>query len=1460
MRPWLLVIVLACCIHGALSIACPTSLAWPSRFINDGLGVSVVSAVTCGGHGTCNTGTGVCTCNSLYTGTACENGPCGASHTDVQCSGYGYCGYDISNNPGFCVCNQFQPLLADNRTFPTTAAFRDQFRVSSGLSCELDICNQTTNINSGRIGVYCCPGGLGYYGSQLKYMSCSGHSDLGCLNSGHNNGTCQCASGYEGNACQWDGPCSSNATLPLCSGRGTCGFQNTVEGIPFGISCVCQGNYTGINCELDTCGTGSACGGQGVCTNGACVCNSTWQGAQCQFSVCTNTTTCNGEPCTNSVCACPPYRSGLFCENHYCGLTDNCNGNGVCGNSSGCACYSNFAGSDCSQCSVATQSICNGFGTFNCSTNQCLCTTTGFVQSSNCTSCNTGFAGLNCNIPQCGSNLCGGNGVCTLLDPPFFNEPVSEFVNGMLFLNDANGTRTYLQSDCWFVPGTGNNVVRCHSMSKCLCNNGFSGVNCSTSVQCYAPGTQSTTTICNCKPGYSGTMCEHNCTVNQCSGNGLCVNSTCQCNPTAAGGICERATGCSFIGSTYGNLTSCTCKAGFMDRYCCAVYDAGFSGPCIDAGDGDRQCDSFGFVGTSGGAGVWNGVDTCIGGAYAIGQTIGGHTTNYYNLFGVTGYSTCAPGYYIESSELSLSLCCPLSTTNQYTLNTVLCSGVVGYVGYCSDGQCFNQTFPPATTTVLTNVTTIHTNPATGATSSSSSLTNVTTTHYTCSGGCANGGTCQNSTFATPSSDIFRMLGFTDPSLAWYTISNLVYGGWTQPYPGLTNSLELLTWFVTSPVYLLELERHPTLSGVTTWFTEIVFRASADLTPQLYVPDITISAMLAMSNVTDDNIRAIVSILTYGIRLNTGTHQPVPIIGNGPYVHCRCPVGTAGASCDTNPLLISTLNGEICTGNWLGQFHGIYDGVSACVCDHRYIGLACDIYIGEDCFSSLIDTNPCGGHGTCTSNSTGGYSCVCNTGRVGATCEWFVCSFSDTPDQLTIECNNLGNCPDSGVCNCFALGAQPATTSVTSTPPILPIDTNCQINAVSECGVSTLVVGGAFVWSSCNGKGLCNVNSSIGGQPYCTCDNGFDGAKCTNSICGSPGCNTHELCDEQDGQCGCTTMWSTTGCSNSSISCRCQQSLCVNGVPASDGTTCVCNNGYRIDTNGHCTIIQCPLSIVTDKGDKACDAGCTTTTAALSHSTGCCYDACRDGSTNHNSLCTFNTTGGLVCACPTPTAAYSQSDGICYSKCHDQPATSDGSPQGFHCLCSSTFYNNPAWNSVTDWFDTFCIRSTCLNGGHVASNGVSCTCVGGYSGILCATPPISISSSSSASSSSSLSSTASSHTSSLSSSTAMASSAGSTRSSSSVTGTITGSTRSSSSSSSTSHVSSSTLSSSSTATSLNVTSNEPISTMSGQTVGVIVGATVGGAVVVGAAIYYLAATRAVTAAGTVELAQLVPLT
>jgi hypothetical protein len=259
----------------------------------------------CGGHGTCDLGTGYCVCDADYFGVDCS----------AHCTSAGTC------NGGVCNVNY--------QVCPGT------FGTSRSCDVEVPICSACTGHRGGSNCDTCATGYWNVASDCAQACACNGQPcDV-------NTGVCgcyadeflgywddltnctSCSPGFYGRTCTT----ACNETM-TCNDHGTCSKTGL---------CACDANYYGTNCQ--TFCSASHCNNKGTChaTTGVCECYSTFAAG---FY-------------TGATCA--------VCQSGYwgvrCDFECQCNAQGACNALTGaCECYDSdekghFDGTACEKCS-----------------------------------------------------------------------------------------------------------------------------------------------------------------------------------------------------------------------------------------------------------------------------------------------------------------------------------------------------------------------------------------------------------------------------------------------------------------------------------------------------------------------------------------------------------------------------------------------------------------------------------------------------------------------------------------------------------------------------------------------------------------------------------------------------------------------------------------------------------------------------------------------------------------------------------------------------------------------------------------------------------------------------------------------------------------------------------------------------------------------------------------------------
>jgi fibulin 1/2 len=308
-------------------------------------------------------------------------------------------------------------------------------------------------------------------------------------------------------------PLLSTPVQTWCSGHGY--FNSTT------MICVCNTGYFGLGCEgICPGGVTTPCSGNGTCDalSGHCQCDFGHAGPSCEAVVgCASETMCYAD--TECAQPCGARRMGE-CTGHYDVIPTE---NGRYATGSTCACADGYWGQYCNNTCPKVQSLtCGGLGQCNSSTGDCEC------------------------------NPCHE---LSLLSLQF----------GSVCVAKARPSCVYGLFQC----STESNEF------ECACPGGRTGPLCAT-CGCLNGGTcNSITQQCQCVNGFSGQLCQINCTRDdRCSGHGECQLETqaCSCDDGYAGSdcslVCNATTDCNGHGTCSLLSGKCSCfsgKAGDVD-------------------------------------------------------------------------------------------------------------------------------------------------------------------------------------------------------------------------------------------------------------------------------------------------------------------------------------------------------------------------------------------------------------------------------------------------------------------------------------------------------------------------------------------------------------------------------------------------------------------------------------------------------------------------------------------------------------------------------------------------------------------------------------------------------------------------------------------------------------------------------------------------------------------------------
>ncbi|XP_059158121.1 uncharacterized protein LOC131942326 [Physella acuta] len=572
----------------------------------------------------CSDTDGTCSCKSGWTGIDCE--------TDVnECIDTSHCGplEDCYNTDGAVECrckSGYENITADGGCQECNAT---HYGVNCLLPCNCIVSNTADCINTN--GVCNCKTGWTGTLCELDVDECTNTSVCPdphdrCYNL-DGSSECRCDVGFvkHDNAapCQ---ACDATHYGTNCSYKCMCVMNNTNDCSDTDGTCSCKSGWTGIDCETDVnecidtshCGPLEDCyntdgavecrcksGYENITADGGCQeCNATHYGVNCLLPcncIVSNTADCNN---TNGVCNCKTGWTGTLCELD----VDECTNTSVCPDphdrcynldgSSECRCDVGFVKHDnaapCQACDATH------YGT-NCSY-KCMCVmnnTNDCSDTDGTCSCKSGWTGIDCGTDV---NECIDTSHCGPLEDCYNTDGAVE---------------------CRCKPGY-ENITADGGCQEC--NATHYGVNCLLPCNCIVSNTAdciNTNGVCNCKTGWTGTLCELD--VDECTNTSLCPDphdrcynldgsSECRCDvgfvkhdnaaPCQACDATHYGTNCSYKCMCVMNNTNdcsdtdgtCSCKSGWTGIDCGTdvneCLDTSHCGPLEDCynTDGAAEC------------------------------------------------------------------------------------------------------------------------------------------------------------------------------------------------------------------------------------------------------------------------------------------------------------------------------------------------------------------------------------------------------------------------------------------------------------------------------------------------------------------------------------------------------------------------------------------------------------------------------------------------------------------------------------------------------------------------------------------------------------------------------------------------------------------------------------------------------------------------------------------------------
>ena len=516
---------------------------------------------------------------------------------------------------------------------------------------------------------------------------------------------------------------------------------------------------------------------------------------------------------------------------------------------------------------------------------------------------------------------------------------------------------------------------------------------------------------------------------------------------------------------------------------------------------------------------------------------------------------------------------------------------------------------------------------------------------------------------------------------------------------------------------------------------------------------------------------------------------------------CDCPITTTGRFCETPTCgscgpkgTCTSVNGKpqcVCaTVGWPAVFSGPHCDVD--------VTEACGRVYAENSEILVCDSTTPGSRGTCVDTGNGTYACQCVGGNSvdrfchdqrcptrcpdRATCKEILSGryqcVCDHPtvlsmDTATMTCTvnrcKYGAAPDASgsVCVCPILSADYAKQCVPATSdPLVYYNTTdgCPYDTESKekCGKTYLFgklstpeyeiwkdtvrkqcVGGVCVCKEgyqlgVNGLcvALCDVNQTqrlvtSGSSVYCYCNGDYNStAGCYTLLCQGRG-----IYHLTNNTCTCNSSLVFGGPS-------CGQTLCVNGSPSSDRTSCTCDLGY---TGRLCDQRGCGANMDRRRADCSCKfpyvgndcdssvckhgipylGGCNCSGTVYDTDIFCSGDACdgpgleRDASGNCVCASGWSGVNCMIFDCG-PYGTFNSSSSTCVCDAQHDLAL-DGTCNLPSCPTGYVFFRNQSLCNCPEGYTASATEGcepVCLNGGTNAADD-TCLCPSGTAGTFC---------------------------------------------------------------------------------------------------------------------------------------------
>ncbi|CAF3778690.1 unnamed protein product [Adineta steineri] len=293
---------------------------------------------------------------------------------------------------------------------------------------------------------------------------------------------------------------------------------------------------------------------------------------------------------------------------------------------------------------------------------------------------------------------------------------------------------------------------------------------------------------------------------------------------------------------------------------------------------------------------------------------------------------------------------------------------------------------------------------------------------------------------------------------------------------------------------------------------------------------------------------------------------------NSTNIQCICPVDFAGPRCEWT----SVCSTNTCQNG--GTCRQIAPTMAECLCQAGFTGPICSL---RDSCATL----PCKNGGGCTTlladtgNNWSAYRCICPPGFYGQNCDtvinscsnmvcpaYKICTEQSTGPVCICKGNKIGTlcqydnpCNSSSLFNCHNEGI---CISSNSDPPI----SSCLCReGFTGAYCEILIESNPCASNPCQTRGYCALSTS--NRTYtCICQDNFIGEQCErNNPCLSLPCLNQGVCQANWNQ---TDTWFTCRCSGTYTGNRCETSmlnpcggLCMNGSPCNN-EVCVCPAQY----------------------------------------------------------------------------------------------------------------------------------------------------------------------------------------------------------------------------------------------------------------------------------------------------------